>query len=772
MSMQLIDTVHRIFDNAYLQIDKKQYKKALENLAKAEKLLEKADMPEFLSQALMLKGRALLASGKREEALAEFQRMLELSVPRLLEDAENTDYQYLVYNAIGFTVKTLLEMDNDSKTKELFDRNEKDFENILAAYERLLAEDPDNFEYIMNYLKTLENISAYHVGAQQYEKYADFVGSIVQNYGKAFKIQSNNEELYDNLDTHITEYKKYCLLFRKPGEAKEVFEQAEEIYRGILEKEPGNGLAFDNLLSLYEESGDMYADLGDIEKTEETLLRAIELLEEKLKKQPGDIYLIRNQSEILQILSRSFYEEGEIEKANQYAEKAFEIIKELAGKKPEDLDFQYDISDDFIELGKLFREIGAIEHAKECRMKEIEIYENIHEKDPEDLEILVDIAAAYDQIGHLYAEEGETEPAKHYYEKGIETYEKLLESDPENPDHEIGIADSINFIGELYRSLEPETARDCFEKALTINEKVVKLFPEIIDYKEDLIYTLKNLSSQYIVQHQYESAIQLHERITELRREMALENQGESKYEKALGVSYTELGLILERADNLEFAKQQYSNAGEVFRKILQNEEEDPLVKQMLAIELQMQVVLFTRVKKYYIAKEYLDLVRDYFESLYEIDPENWSNWKGLLETRSLNGVLQESMKNYGMAAESYISIFPILQKHIDSDPENLEYQARANLMYTQLGVVYLLADEYEKSKEAFEKVLPISAKLLEKDPENAIYVGDVAATFEEYAKLLKKLDRNKEAEEYSAKAEELKDKLEEDILEEDKLEE
>ena len=102
MSRQLIDTVHRIFDNVYLQIDKRQYKKALENLAKAEKLLEKANMPEFLSQALMLKGRALLASGKREEALAEFQRMLELSVPRLLEDAENTDYQYFVYNAHRF----------------------------------------------------------------------------------------------------------------------------------------------------------------------------------------------------------------------------------------------------------------------------------------------------------------------------------------------------------------------------------------------------------------------------------------------------------------------------------------------------------------------------------------------------------------------------------------------------------------------------------------------------------------------------------------------
>ena len=59
-------------------------------------------MPELLCQALMLKGKALLASGRQEEALVEFQRMLELSVPHFLEDAENTDYQYFIYNAHWF----------------------------------------------------------------------------------------------------------------------------------------------------------------------------------------------------------------------------------------------------------------------------------------------------------------------------------------------------------------------------------------------------------------------------------------------------------------------------------------------------------------------------------------------------------------------------------------------------------------------------------------------------------------------------------------------
>ena len=114
-------------------------------------------------------------------------------------------------------------MDNISKTKELFYRNEKYFEEIFAAYEGLLAEEPDNFEYVRNYLKTLENVWAYHIEAQQFEKNAYFMGKIVQNYGKAFKIQPDNEELFDNMDKNIKAFKNYCLLFKEARRGKRGF---------------------------------------------------------------------------------------------------------------------------------------------------------------------------------------------------------------------------------------------------------------------------------------------------------------------------------------------------------------------------------------------------------------------------------------------------------------------------------------------------------------------------------------------------------------------
>ncbi|WP_156158938.1 hypothetical protein [Methanosarcina siciliae] len=75
-------------------------------------------------------------------------------------------------------------------------------------------------------------------------------------------------------------------------------------------------------------------------------------------------------------------------------------------------------------------------------------------------------------------------------------------------------------------------------------------------------------------------------------------------------------------------------------------------------------------------------------------------------------------------------------------------------------GTAYHLAGEYEKSKEAFEKSIPINAKILDEEPENFLYMGGAVVTFTEYLKLLTSLGRKEEAEEYTAKLDELKERI------------
>jgi hypothetical protein len=60
-----MDTISRILETSLVQINTGKSKKALENLAKAEKLYEKAKLPDYMCSILMLKGRALLGGPGR-----------------------------------------------------------------------------------------------------------------------------------------------------------------------------------------------------------------------------------------------------------------------------------------------------------------------------------------------------------------------------------------------------------------------------------------------------------------------------------------------------------------------------------------------------------------------------------------------------------------------------------------------------------------------------------------------------------------------------------
>lgn len=182
--------------------------------------------------------------------------------------------------------------------EEYFYRNKKYFDKIFTAYDELIARVSDDPEYIQNYLKVLENIRTYHLDAQKLEDEPVLVERIVQNYGRLFELVPGNLELFKKLQVLTEQFKNYCILSRNFEAANRVFGQIEEIYSGILKKEPGHMLISAHLLFLYETSADLYAKLGKIRKAEESYLRALDYLAEKQRASPGNTTYVRQQGEV------------------------------------------------------------------------------------------------------------------------------------------------------------------------------------------------------------------------------------------------------------------------------------------------------------------------------------------------------------------------------------------------------------------------------------------------------------------------------------------
>ena len=760
MSRQAIDSVARILGAVPSLIEKGDYTQAFEKAEKAQKLAEKAKVPDLINWALMAKGEALAAACRLEEALDTYESALGFSSDLFFKDTGDVRHQELLYDTIGKLGKILDELDSVTTAEQVCKRAEKYFEKALIEYERLLANNPDNSEYLFNYLKTMGNIWACYVVAEDLEKQIPLLPGIVKAYGKIIESDPEDPENFFRLDNIVKKFGEACLEDGRFEEAKQVYEQVHAVYKNIHKKYPENPLALNFLLFSYDYVGKLYAEIWEMDKVEDYYSQALELIEEQLRKNPEELSIIMNRGKIFQDLGILFSEAGELEKAKLYYEKALVNFEGLIGKRPEDPEYLYHLSGTFNGLAGAFRDISSVEKAKECYLHEIGIYESLIESEIDEIDNELSIAETFNQIANLYSEVPDAESAKEYYEKEMEIYERLFSEFPEETDYELFIAEALNELGDLYFETEEITARQYYEKALAIAEKAVEQAPKESFSLSDLIQTLKNLADLNKVHKHYEAAIPFQQRVLKLQLDILEKFPENWMHIRDVGNAFSELGLLFEKVGDLKQAEQFHSKAVETFSEVIFGGE-DPDTRRRLVTEIQLRGYVYLSSKRYISAKPYLELARKYYESTSEQEPNNFRALDGLFSVLYETGLLHYGMENFEEAIESYKTAFLVLDRLTEVSPKKSEPQTKAARLYVGLGMSYSALNEYEKSKEAFEKALATNAELLEKEPENVFYLEDRAITLEEYANLLLKTGRNAEAEAYKAESAEIYQKVE-----------
>lgn len=741
-------------------IEKGDYTQALEKADKAQKLAEKVKVPDLIHWALMAKGEALDAACKLEEAVGTYEKALDLSSDLFSKDTGNIRNQEILYDTIGKLGKTLDELGNVTKAKQVCKKAGEHFEMAVGAYERLLANNPENSEYLSNYLKTMGNVWACYMVAEDLEKQIPLVPGIVQTYGKVIESDPEDPENYLRLDNIVKQFGEACLEEGLFEEAKKVYEQVHSIYKNIHEKYPENLLALNFLLFSYDYFGKLYTETDDVGKVEGYYSQALELVEEQLRKDPENLSVILNRGKIYQDVGNFYSEVGEPEKAKLYYEKALVNYEELIGKRPEDPEYRTHLARAFNVLAGGFRDISSVEKAKECYLHEIGIYESLIESEIDEIDNELSIAETFNQIANLYAEAADKESAKEYYEKEMEIYERLFSEFPEETDYELYVAETLNQLGDLYFEKEEIPARQYYEKALVITEKAVEQAPEDFLSLSDHIQTLKNLAELNKIHKHYEAAIPFQQRVLELQLDIQRRFPRDWMHIRNLGNAFSELGLLFEKVGDIKQAEQFHSKAVETFSKII-FDGEDPSTRRRLAAEIRLRGYVYLRSKIYISAKPYLELARKYYESACEQEPNDLRSLDGLFSVLYETGLMHYGMENFEEAIETYRTAFLVLNRLTEVYPKEFKPQVKDVKLYIGLGMSYSALNEFEKSREAFEKALATNAELLDKEPENAFYIEDKAIILEEYANLLLKTGRTAEAELYKAESAELFQKVE-----------
>ena len=337
---------------------------------------------------------------------------------------------------------------------------------------------------------------------------------------------------------------------------------------------------------------------------------------------------------------------GKSDEGQNLYDKALDIFRASDLNEDEDSVLQSTLSNTFRELARHFKMAESVENAENCYMNEIKVYEILLEKNPEDDEPKMEIARAFAAIGDLYV----------YFE-------------PED--------------------MDPETKRQYYEKILDIREKAFELLDDSETYIYGLAHALGKLVDFYIIQQDYESAIQLQERVVEVMEEL-IDLLANWKDLKAKSNAYDKLGSLYAEVGKEELAEEQYSEALEYYVMIFDDEIWPLSVKMRLAAEVMERGKTLLLSKKYDSAKESMDLAFDF-----------------------LGGVDKEELK--------------------DSVKEAMD------LAYVLLG---------ERDEEGSE---------------DSVYLAEMAEISTEYAKTLSDLNRNEDAEKFTAKSEKIFRKLAEE---------
>lgn len=824
MSRKLQDSAFRLLKKAAYDIDHDRYKKAFENLDKVEKIEKEVNNPEISYHLLFFKGFAKYRIDELEESLALFGKALEISWDLFSKEPEKEDYRSFMRDTIGSIGDILLKLEDPVKAREYISPMKGIFEKAVLGFEKLLESDPENPEYLEDFLKTIEHIGLCFEAGELIEDAVPLFDKKFDLIEKLLNSETEMSEHLSSLDDSLMNFGRMCegeeyLEEEYIEEAKRVYDRAIEIYGKVLDKDPENSETKVYLSYIYRYMAGMYSDQENLVKAEECYKEALGLLESEIENEPENIPVSENievsenisvpRNILFSMAIADMYKDSglifsdteDTTKARDYYTKARETFRGLIDKYPDLLEADKNLAISLDELAELFSEIGDFESAEMCYKDELHIYENLLQKEPENPEnpeYSLKLSDIYRELGDLFAEEEEIEKARAYYDKEIEIYENLHPAEADKLMLEANKADTWNQIGRLYAEDEPETAVQYHERALPILQEAFESDPTSEFFHEELLETLTVLGTLFKENREFEKAIRMYERVLEVQKQLLelmppeschdtnhdhdldhdheIDHDHEMDHDHALEhchdldieTTYFELGVLHSEIGDEKKASAYHRQALERFEQIIAEQSENPeLLILTSGSAFFLGVVLLEKLesenKDSSIAKKYYELALRTIEKLYEAYPMNLKLQEMLASFAEQIGDIYRDADKLEETIQEYEYAYRSLKILYENDPENPKHLHHMLGALNNIGIGYSVTDQQEKGKECFEKALALNENLAKSNPEDLNPLRRNFLLFSNYANLLEEMGDSEMAKEYRKKAEELDAKLTEE---------
>jgi len=283
-----------------------------------------------------------------------------------------------------------------------------------------------------------------------------------------------------------------CLYYRTIGDLPEALKAANKCAE--INQFLANGVG---MSVSYERLGDIYRDLGDLEKTSDFYKKGLKLDEDLYLKNPQDVYLKDNLSGSYERVGDVEFDLGRFENALTFYQTCNEFRSELHRNYPNHSKFIMDFAISYSRLGDTMRRLADLEKGLEYYQIEgnliLDLYVQLHDN----LSVKNGLAFSFYKQARAHLELANIDNALVFCRKYNGLSHQLYDEHPDNIQFKKHLAVSHESLGDVYKAQQKNnTARDHYKIAINLWLELIATSPQMIEFKrflEQVEEKLRNL---------------------------------------------------------------------------------------------------------------------------------------------------------------------------------------------------------------------------------------------------------------------------------------
>ena len=352
-------------------------------------------------------------------------------------------------------------------------------------------------------------------------------------------------------------------------DAMTAYQQTLAILEPLVQDYPTVAEYQNRLAKTHNNIGRLLRESGQQQEALAAFRRALAIRQRLVRDHPGDVEFRYDLAIHLHNIALMLNDTGQPEEALPTYQQSLEIREKLAKLNPDVADFQHELATVLHNIGNLQLNNGDLEEAMSANQRALAIRKRLVRNHPEHPEIAAyqrGLAISYGGVGSHLAAIGQVEEARENYQQALAIRQRLVREHPSVTEYQSELSDSHHNIGLLlhHKFGQSDEALASLRQSLKILERLVEIHPIVIEYQDRLAGSYHNLGHLLGQTGKTEEGLTVFRKALAIRQRLAQDHPEAVDYQGKLAGCHTDIGRLLAMTGQRDDALAGYQFALEI----------------------------------------------------------------------------------------------------------------------------------------------------------------------------------------------------------------